>query len=314
MAVDKESIEIRKKVAGFKKEDKTPLTFPTVKTSIELIQGVQLPEREFITTKAINPKRIIKIAQKDLNTLFPKLNKNTLYLSKSESEALAMKHIQSKTPEVRVVTDFNLHAKQIDIFSIPLNYMMQQKRGAYTILSTLIPYDQSLLDLVKSTISQIDVSGPADYLTAVMYEHELIHALLRNYKGIIEDYYHEEVLPIFIEKVISLEADSTEELNKKSETYRMRSHQDDIRLVTNDEDFLDEGAHKHLISGLLANLMFYRYYNETSIGRRHMLDEVQKVLNGEKTVEEFLLEQDISLQSSELIEATKHSINKCLVK
>ena len=314
MATDKESIEIRKKVAGFKTEDKTPLTFPTVQTSISLIEGIQLPEREFITTKAINPKRITKIAQKDINTLFPKLNKNTLYFPKKDSEALAMKHLQNKTPEIKVVTDFNLHAKETDIFSIPVNYVMQPNRGGYTVLSTLIPYDKSLIDLVKSTVAQINVSGPADYLTAIMYEHELIHALLRNYKGIIEDYYHEEVMPMFVEKVISLEADSTGVLNQKAETYRLRGHQDDIRLVANNQDFIDEGAHKHLISGLLANLMFYRYYNETPLGRRYMLDQVQKVLNGEKTVEEFLLEQDISLSSNDLVDATTHSMNKCLVK
>ena len=314
MATDKETIELKKKIAGFKTEDKTLLTFPTVKTSIALIEKIELPEKQFITTKAINPKRIIKIAQKDLNTLFPKLNKTALVFPKKESEVLAMKHIQNKTPEANVIADFNLHAKQADIFSIPLNYVMQPNRGAYTALSTLIPYNKALIDLVKSTVSQIDVFGPADYLTAIMYEHELIHALLRNYKGIIEDYYHEEVLPMFVEKVISLESDSTEELNRKCETYRLKGHQDDIRLVTNNQDFIDEGAHKHLISGLLANLMFYRYYNETSLGRRYMLDEVQKILNGEKTVEEFLLEQDISLQSTDLVDATKHSINKCLVK
>ena len=95
MATDKETIELKKKIAGFKTEDKTLLTFPTVKTSIALIKKIELPEKQFITTKAINPKRIIKIAQKDLNTLFPKLNKTALVFPKKESEVLAMKHIQN---------------------------------------------------------------------------------------------------------------------------------------------------------------------------------------------------------------------------
>ena len=314
MATDKEAIEIRKKVAGFKTEDKRPLSFPTVKTSIELIQGIQLPEKEIITTRAMNPKRIAKIAQKDFNNLFPKLNKKALFLSKKETEQLAMKHIKNSTPEIKIVTDFNLHAKQTDIFSIPLNYTMQANRTGYTELGTLIPSDQSVVDLIKSTVSEINICGPSDYLTVITYEHELIHVLLRNYKGIIEDYYHEEVLPIFVEKLISFESDPTEELNKKTETFRIRGHQDDIRLITKNQDFLDEGAHKHLISGLLANCMFYRYYNETPLGRRYMLDEVQKVLNGEKTVEQLLQEQEITLQTNEVVTATNHSINKCLVK
>lgn len=60
--------------------------------------------------------------------------------------------------------------------------------------------------------------------------------------------------------------------------------------------------------------MFCHYYYETSIGRRHMLDEIEKVLNGEKTVEEMLKEQSLKISSSKLVIATEHSISKCLIK
>ena len=60
--------------------------------------------------------------------------------------------------------------------------------------------------------------------------------------------------------------------------------------------------------------MFDRYYHETPTGRRYILNEIQNILNGNKTVSSFLEEQEITLSTSEVVTATEHSVQKCLIK
>ncbi len=314
MSTIQEDCELRKKVSGYTKEDKTVLESDQAKRCIELIREIPFPEKEFITTRAINPKRIPKIARKDIENLFPNLNKGVLYISKEDIETIAINGSKNNLPEKEILDTINRKAKTIDLFNIPLNYIMQEEREGSALLCAPIPHDQSLISQVKNIAAQIDIAGPADYLTAIIYSHELIHLLPRRFKGIIADYYHEELLPIFLEKVLALEADPTEELIQKTETFRVRSHQKDIDVITKRLDFPEERGHQHLISGLLANCMFDRYYNETPLGKRHMLDEVQSILNGNKPLSDFLQEQAITLDTSEVVTATEQSIGKCLIK
>lgn len=314
MSTIQEDCELRKKITGYKCEDKSVLNHDTVKRSIDLIKQIQFPEKEFITTKAINPKRIPKIARKDVETLFPNLNRGVLFLSKKDIETIGINGSKNSLSEKDVITAINKKATTVDLFSIPMNYTMQEERDGSALLCIPLPHDQSLIPQIKNIAAQIDIAGPADYLTAIIYTHELMHLLPRRFKGIIEDYYHEELLPIFIEKVIALEADPTEDLIRKVEEFRVRSHQKDIDVIEKKQDFPYELGHQHLISGLLANCMFDRYYNETPTGRRYMLDEVQQVLNGNKTIAELLQDQAITLATSEVVTATKHSTEKCLIK
>lgn len=314
MSTIQEDCQLRKKITGYKWEDKSVLDYDSVKRSIELIKQIQLPEKEFITTRAINPKRIPKIARKDVESLFPNLNRGVLFVSKKDIETIGIHSSKNSLPEKDLITAINKKATTVDLFSIPMNYTMQEERDGSALLCVIPPRDQSLIPQIKNITAQIDVAGPADYLTAIIYAHEAMHLLPRRFKGIIEDYYHEELLPIFIEKVIALEADATEDLIHKVEEFRLRGHQKDIAVIERKRDFPYELGHQHLISGLLANCMFDRYYNETPTGRRQMLDQVQQVLNGNKSVAELLQDQAITLSTSEVATATEHSIQKCLIK
>lgn len=313
MLSDKELVTTRKQIYGFRREDKSVLELDSVRRSIDLINQVPFPEKEVLTTKPLNPKRIIRVAQKDFTNLFSNLNRDIFFLSKADSEALAIKHMKAKSKDQDIVRDFNLRAKNIDMFAVPFNFVQKDFRGGSALLCSLVPEDRSVINSVKNIASQIDITGPSDYLTAIIYEHELVHLLLRRHKGSIEDYYHDELLPIFLEKVFAFENDQTEDLLTKMEMFRVRGHQTDYQSIKRNLD-IEEKGYQHLISGLIANLMFYRYYHETPTGRRHMLDGIEKVLNGEKTVEEMLKEQSLEISSSELVTATKHSISKCLIK
>ena len=309
-----ETIKIRKKIIGYTKEDKSVLETNSVQEAISLINSISFPEIEFITTKAINPKRIVKIARQDLTTLFPHLNKNVLYIPKKDIEAIVINSEKKKLSELETIKAINNRASTIDLFNLPLNYTMQEYRDGSALLCSPVPNDPLLIPQVKNVVSQIDLAGPADYLTAIIYAHESIHLLPRRFKGIIEDYYHEELLPIFLEKVIALEADPTEDLIQKLETFRVRAHQKDISVITKGQERPEELGHQHLISGLLANCMFDRYYHETPTGRKYILNEIQNILNGNKTVSSFLEEQAITLSTSEVVTATEHSVGKVLVK
>ena len=309
-----QTVKMRKKVIGYTREDKSVLETSEAKEAISLINSITFPEKEFITTKAINPKRIVKIARQDLTTLFPNLNRNVLYIPKKDIETIAINSEKKKLSELETIRTINNKASTIDLFNLPLNYTMQEYRDGSALLCSPVPNDPLLIPQVKNVVSQIDLAGPADYLTAIIYAHESIHLLPRRFKGIIEDYYHEELLPIFLEKVLALEADPTEELIQKLETFRVRAHQKDISVITKRQEHPEELGHQHLISGLLANCMFDRYYHETPAGRRYILNEIHNILNGNKTVSSFLEEQEITLSTSEVVTATEHSVQKCLIK
>lgn len=314
MTSDKDTLAIRKQIYGFRREDKTVLRLDSVQRSIDLLNQIEFPQKEVLSTPALNLKRITRVAQKDFSNLFPNLNRKVLYLPKKEIETLAIQHLKNKSKEIDIIRDFNTRAQNVDMLNIPLNLIQKEERTGSALLCAPVPEDRSLINMIKNIPSQIDITGPSDYLTAIIYEHELVHLLLRRHKGSIEDYYHDEVLPMFLEKVFALKNDQTENLLATMETFRIRGHQLEHKLIKTNKEIFDERAHQHLISGLIANLMFSRYYNETPIGRRNMLDEIEKVLNGEKTTEEMLKDQSIEISSSELVTATEHSVSKCLIK
>ena len=121
-----ETVKMRKKVIGYTKEDKSVLETSEAKEAISIINSITFPEKEFITTKAINPKRIVKIARQDLTTLFPHLNRNVLYIPKKDIETIAINSEKKKLSELETIRAINNKASTIDLFNLPLNYTMQE--------------------------------------------------------------------------------------------------------------------------------------------------------------------------------------------
>lgn len=314
MPAEKEDLELKNRLKGITSSNKDVLNFAPVKRSIELIENSTLPDDQSLTSKAISPKRIIKVAKKDFTRIFPNLNRQVLYADVEDVYFISEQNIQNHYPNKLLIKKLNEVAKPVDIFEIPLRYEQIQERTGATCFPHIIRDDPSYLNSTPLMVSWIAITGPADYISTIIYEHELTHSLQERYRGIIEDYYQNEVLPITIEQIIALECDETEDLLKKMQGFHMQAQQIASKEIKANRDDPEENHHIHLISGLIANCIFDRYYNETPTGRNYMLGKIQSVLNGEKTLSQLLQEQAISLNTSEVVTATEHSIQKCLMK
>lgn len=306
-------MNLEKKINGFISANNTVLDYESVKRSIQLIRSLHLSEKS-ITTKPINQKRIPKIARKNIDDLFPALNKDILYLSQQELQRISSQHKEKKQTELETLNQINSKASIINIFDIPLNYQVQNARYGYAVVATPLLSNPTFWKKINPIATQINLYGPSDYLTAIIYTHELIHLFIRRNKGIIEDYYHEELIPIFLEKVFALETDPTEDLLSKVEMHRINYQQNDINIIEKNLDNVEQRSNQHLISSLLANYLFYQYYNSSSKEKQSILNRVQQILNGEKKLTEFLNEQKAFLEKREIIDATEHSIKKSLIK
>lgn len=314
MPTEKEIVALKKRLQGITSANQDVLNLEPVKRSIELIENIALPDSVSLTSKAINPKRIIKTAKKDFTRIFPNVNRQVLYADEEDIYFIDNQNAQHPYANKLLIQKLNDISKPVDVFEISLLYEQTQERFGANCSPMLLKDDIYYLNNTPILASWIQITDPSDYMSTIIYEHELTHLLQLRYRGIIEDYFQEEVLPITIEKIMALECDETETLLEKMQLFRMNSQQISSKGIKTNEDETKEHHQTYLISGLIANCIFDRYYNESPTGRNYILGEIQDVLNGKKTLGQLLQEQTISLDTSEAVTATKHSIQKCLKK
>ena len=131
--------------------------------------------------------------------------------------------------------------------------------------------------------------------------HEITHTQLERIKQTTKHYHNKEVLPIFLEKVAALELDNSLELLTVCETMRFRSFLEyvlDLYEENNHSRTERVEASAYITSTLKAVNLFDRYLESNQEERKEILAGIQMVFDGNKTVEEYLDSQDITLENS----------------
>ena len=189
----------------------------------------------------------------------------------------------------------NKNKKKIDIFDLPVYFDTGDQRNAYIKvfyfqIPSVIFKDFPVLYTGIKLIEETDILG------VTTLAHEMIHGLTNRNKGIVKNYYLNEVLSIFVEMIISLSLDETKSLLEKTTKYRLLSTKADLLegLELNFYDEIENTYKIYLISTLHAFSLFNKYIHSSVSAKKEILEEVKKVLNGEKYLEDFLKRFDVN--------------------
>lgn len=159
-----------------------------------------------------------------------------------------------------------------------------------------------LLKVVGALDERIFVGERLNALTVGGYIHEIIHCLIDRNKGIVENYFHDEFLPIFMEKVaIDFKDQSGNKRNLKiAEIMRLKDMQVSLIDLVSRQSLVEERYEsiKYIQSGILAGLLFDKYEKANKEGKERILSEVRDVLNGKEKVQSIIDTEKLSIEDS----------------
>lgn len=166
--------------------------------------------------------------------------------------------------------------------------------------------------------ARITLGDNLTQLSIATYIHEIAHVLTESHIGYAEDFYNKEVISIFLEKLAALELDPSGELLKISERMRFKFLSELLNLYKNADMIIklkletEENLCKtscYVNSTLLATKLFDNYQKmRKQKDKDKLLQKIQKVFDGELTVEELLTQEDVTLTKSKDIGLIKRHI------
>lgn len=200
-------------------------------------------------------------------------------------------------------------AKKAKIFDIPIKPAegMDSMQGQTTKGPLIMIGDT--VTMAKETpiyMESIYLGDKYDKLSIGTYMHEITHALLDRHKGIVENYYNDEFLSIFMEKVSvdQIDTSSNNFLVKCSEVYRLAN----VKKLLGKVDMYKESSPnykdslKYIQSSLYAGILFDRYSKATDVQKKAVLDQIKLVLNGKIKLNDFIKNQQLTIEGEEVFE------------
>ena len=166
-------------------------------------------------------------------------------------------------------------AKKAKIFDIPIKPAegMDSMQGQTTKGPLIMIGDT--VTMAKETpiyMESIYLGDKYDKLSIGTYMHEITHALLDRHKGVVENYYNDEFLSIFMEKVSvdQIDTSSNNFLVKCSEVYRLAN----VKKLLGKVDMYKESSPnykdslKYIQSSLYAGILFDKYSKATDVQKK----------------------------------------------
>ncbi len=197
---------------------------------------------------------------------------------------------------------FNRYSlRMVNPFDLPIYYENHPDEICYGALIT------DFTDRWGITFGGIVLNKIVTEFTSCTYAHEITHSLLDSTRGAIREYYNEEVISLVNELILASILESDERILRAEDSRRIfeidtlcKELQDYHRGAmdkTRDDGLIDS---KYLISDVRAYNLFAEYYYGSIAVQRHIVDKINKVMNGEGNVEELLGEfMDIPATNNE---------------
>lgn len=197
-------------------------------------------------------------------------------------------------------------AKRIDPYQLPI-VLLKNQDYRYGNIEEISPNcsDLKLYEIAPIIYERICLGAISTSCTGGIISHEITHSQIDNHKKITKSFYNREVIPIFIQLVHNLEkgeegvhleidkifraieiSDSIAELNFYHQSSDTKPT-DDLLNIT-----------RYLESTLKAFMLFEIYINSNNRIKNDIFATIQKIFNGEKTVEYLLDKYNITLQNS----------------
>ena len=156
-------------------------------------------------------------------------------------------------------------------------------------------------DKSRIVFSGITLDWGLSNMSIPIYAHEITHSQVDSVRGACGNYQNMEVLSIFNEKLMALEIDPSLELLRKLETCRAYSLVNNFIVLNYKDEFEDDvvlRSSMYITSALQANHLFDRYLNGNDDEKQSIIDGIQRVFDGESTVEELLDNNHVNVKNS----------------
>ena len=278
--------------------------------AIKAINELDIPELNGVEIKYITRHKLKKQAYMFFNDFY-NLHKIGYLSDKKLKSILSDKRIQ----QIEDITNiYNSSATFINPLKLPINYVLDNYNGGTLVTQAVLTEDH---ELHKQLLPNMNVyftsiklpTRPTDVVTS-SYIHEITHSQLESYKGIIEEFNNAEVLSIFNELLYAynycdkkiFDVLLVNRLNSLfmcfNSIYKFKTTKSRDNILEDEEysDFNYQTDIKYMISTLKALKMF-SLCCEDHITKYHIINLVNKVFNGEFTVEELLDKLNINQEN-----------------
>lgn len=202
--------------------------------------------------------------------------------------------------------------KMINPFELPLflgNYS-SAFNGGLTIELIGIPHIDYLIDSFIA-FPEIFLDSDIGDLSVPVYGHELTHSQLESVKNACHNYQNCEIISIFNEKLSALELDPTKSLLKEIEKRRFKAISRNIEILMHPEEHSPIEIFKssfYINSTLKATHLFDKYLNGDSDTKERIINGIQRIFDGEISVEDLLDDHNITYENSCNVELVKKHI------
>ena len=197
--------------------------------------------------------------------------------------------------DVAILSSDEAKVKRVHPSKIPIVYGKGQ--GAY--LSIGIPLDDES-EIKEPCIEKLFIAKEKTFLSVGSYNHELTHSQLISVKGICEDILNSEALPIFMEMIFSTFFDKSGKAFDILTRSRLMDVGERLNLIITEPvlSYEERVTSDYYIQSIIvsANLLNI-YYGSSECVRREMLDDVNSVFSGRRTVEDMLKKYDSDIDS-----------------
>lgn len=202
---------------------------------------------------------------------------------------------------------YKRNSKKTKVFDVPVKPLKgQDSMQAFVIKGPLLMAGDAERMAVKAPVyfESISLGEKYDQLSVGTYGHEITHMLLDRHKGIIGNYYNDEFLSIFMEKVCidSVDSSSDKFFVKCAEVYRLAHLKQKLGELENyKEDTSDyKECIKYIQGALYAGILFDRYSKSDNNQKQEILEQVKSVFNGITKLDDFIKNQQLSLENDDV--------------
>ncbi len=286
---------------------------------MKILVDLPLPRSDFSNITSITKAQMVSEAKSFCDSLLR--FSNVGFLNEKAKEEL------SKGKEFDSVDDIveylRLSTDMISPYDLPLDCVSNKLYDGFLYAQLALPNDseyfEELLTKMDVFFSNITLSRSITDITTPCYIHELMHSQTEKNKGIIADYYNSEVLSIFMEllyayertpgnypTIIALRVNNMLQCFLDMYKYITKSGETEPDYGRN--DLADDG--KYVISIMKAFNLFDKYTKGSYGVKKDILTRMQRVIDGQRRLEEMLNGLDITYDSSMDYKITERLILK----
>lgn len=252
-----------------------------------------------IDSKPLSMNKAQKIT-KDFYSLLFRLH--TVYILPEQFKYIFNNYMDSnaKTTE-GFVSLLSRYTRLSSPFNIPVEI-----NDSYYGDATILTYNTaSLMEEILPIINYRIVMSTPTELTPCLYAGQICDTQTARIKGIIPNFHDQYVLSILLEKILAYEI--SDDIFPLMESYRitnLKKYLEILQKVPSDND-----VWSCYISVVKAEILFDYYMMLTDNDKKEFFRTIQKIFDGEMSLQELLSQYTVTLESDQIIPSVKRNLS-----